>query len=906
MIPCISGKSIGYLYGTADERYNFSRDFYRKTHFPQILNRYYKNMLIESVSENDLLQELEEDHPFGNRVYVIFGSTGSGKSELLCWIRDQWGLSNNPRPIVRISRNELNPQILVKKCYESLGLEMGDLVIDENKWDLLLSKPITIINQIVWSTMSELFDRDEDIVPATLLLRPVIERNILEFTQQISDGQINKPLEIIKKEEYEALLESTTINIDINYNKFRYSLLKKLDQFLFKGTDIKSIFKQLSNKLIEKKVRPVLLIDDLVQSINLYAAELLDYFITLEEGNWDVVIGLTPGVEQGGDYNLELMNRIKNLDTIDDRVKKLWLSDEAGSNFFTLDKIQAQIYLQNYLLALKEANGYSCSNECPHANSCNKLLNDPKNQLEILPFNYSLINRIYDGIPEGKGALRYLILHSREILQFLIKGETKAINKVFNLINREVFVDHDDRIIKFLAEMYANPDNNQYTLSHTFLKNFRYECSDKTVNVRNLENYKEGMLVESIPLKNKPIYSHIRDWIEGEKVKEELLEPVRSGIAIVIQEIVKGTSVVRANTSRSIKSSATIQRSEVVNRYKYPIAFTRTDTTQIVITKHINLLQIAKFQQSKMQDRGDIFSTFSNDWNISEWIYQTEILKNQWIKELEENLGYPVAYFAFFLRDYLLKINTIGDSEWTQSLNNPIKNEWLEIAEELFLDWFALRDNIIDVNSIEELSNIKDFEQKFLQLKPSKSLNKFQIRNYPFMNFIVELQKVIKSYLDSLEPLIMEKGDEIQTLIRFSRYFTPEVVDKINQLNTIIQKENRTLDDITQMNQIINWLSSDENKEVINKIQNEQSYLNNIHKFLQFVDVKIKEDTYDLDQYLTSKLHLRSQVRKHLIKLMEKGETKLPKKQWKGILRDIEEVNPDFFDYLQIRINLIK
>ncbi|MEH7255606.1 hypothetical protein V7111_26205, partial [Neobacillus niacini] len=104
MIPCISTKSIGYLYGTADERYSFSKDFYRKTHFPQILNRYYKNKLFESVTEKDLLQELEENHTFGNRVYVIFGSTGSGKSELLCWIRDQWDLTNNPRPIVRISR----------------------------------------------------------------------------------------------------------------------------------------------------------------------------------------------------------------------------------------------------------------------------------------------------------------------------------------------------------------------------------------------------------------------------------------------------------------------------------------------------------------------------------------------------------------------------------------------------------------------------------------------------------------------------------------------------------------------------------------------------------------------------------------------------------------------------------
>lgn len=905
MIPCITLKDISFLYGTADERYNFSSDFFRKTHFPQILNRYYKNKLIESVSESDLLHQLEENHSFGNRVYVVFGSTGSGKSELLCWIRDRWNLSKNPRPIIRISRNELNPQVLVKKCYESIGIELGDLIIDENKWDLLLSKPITIINQMVWSTMSELFDRDEDIVPATLLLRPVIEKNILEFTQQIRKGKISTPLEIIKKEEYEILLESTTIKININYNKFRYLLLKKFDQFLFQGTDIKTIFKQLSSKLVEKKIRPVLLIDDLVQSINLYASDLLDYFITLEEGNWDVVIGLTPGVEQGGDFNTELMNRIKNLDTIDDRVKKLWLSDESGSNFFSLNKLQSQEYLQNYLLALKEANGYNCSNQCPHASSCKNILSDEQNHLKILPFNIPLINRIYDGIPNGKGALRYLILHSREILQFIIKGEVKTVNKVINLIDRDIFIEHEDKTIKFLSEMYAQPGQHEYTLSSSLLKHFRYDGSDITVNVRNLELYKEELINENIPVKKNIMSSHIRDWIEGKKVKEELLEPVRSGVAALIHEVVKGTSVVRQNTSRAIKSTATIQRSEVVNRYKYPISFTKNNTTQIFIEKKINLLQMAKFQQMKIQDRGDMFATFANDFSVSEWIYQSEELKKQWINEFEVSLGFPIADFAYYFKDLLLKVNSIEESEWASSIRNPIKKEWLEIAEELFLDWFALRDNIIDVNPIEKLIQTHYFEYQFLTLKPSKSLNKFQIKNYPLLTFIFDIQKAIKDYLNSLEPLVTETASKIQTLIRYSRYFSSEMVEKIKQINIVIQKENRSLDDIKQINDIVTWLSNEENSEIINNIQNEQTYLLNINKFIPFDDDNnVGLDTFD--KFLRDKLNLRSQVRRHLLKLVEKGETQLPRKHWKGILRDIEEVNPEFFDHIHVSINIRK
>lgn len=176
MLPCLNKSSIKNLYNTADERYNFSPEFFRETHYPQVLNRYYKNELIEKMTEAQLLEELEEDHSYGNRVFVIFGSTGSGKSELLCWVKDQWEFKGNTRPIIRISRSELNPQMLVKKCYESVGLEIEDIIIDEKKWDLLISKPITIINQMVWTTMSEFFENDDEIVPTTMLLRPVIEK----------------------------------------------------------------------------------------------------------------------------------------------------------------------------------------------------------------------------------------------------------------------------------------------------------------------------------------------------------------------------------------------------------------------------------------------------------------------------------------------------------------------------------------------------------------------------------------------------------------------------------------------------------------------------------------------------------------------------------------------------------
>lgn len=910
MIPCIDTKSIGYLYGTADERYNFSKEFFRKTHYPQSLNRYFKNKLIENVSETELLEELLESHPEGNRVFIIFGSTGSGKSELLCWLRDQWEMINNPRPVIRISRSELNPQLLVKKCYESIGVELEELIIDEDKWNLLINKPITIINQIVWATMSELFESDEDIVPATMLLRPVIEKNILEFTKQIKNGEIKRPLEVITKSQFDSLKESTSLSINLNYYKFRDSLLNKLDKFLFQGTDIKTIFKKFSKILKETQIRPVLLIDDLVQSINLYSSDLLDYFITLEEGNWDVVIGLTPGAEHGHEFNIELMNRIKTLDTIDDRVKKLWLSDESGTNFFTLAKDQAEKYIQNYLLALKEANGFKCSIKCPHANACSRLFDNSNQEFELLPFNMPLISRIYDGIPDGKGKLRYLILHSREILRFIIKGNSKGTKKISRLVNREVFVDHPNELFKLLGELYASNNTNNFVLTKQLLAHFKYEIDNQLLYVSKvqlqIEEQQEDIIKKS---NNNVINQHIRDWVEGQNIKEQLLEPVRSGVATIIHEVVKGTSIIRGNTSRMVKSTPTIQRTEVVNRFRYPIGFSDSVYPQLKIERKINLLRVADFQQLKMQDRGTNFSQIANDYNIADWIFETERIKKQWISELENNLGYSMAEFSYFLKKLLLKITTISQSKWTNILESPIKREWIDVTEELFLDWFALRDNMIDFNALEKMKNEDEFDRHFLSFVPSKTLNKFHINNYPLQTFILDMQNAITYYLESLIVLLNKKISDLQEYRKFQHFLTSDFIKYINKTSDFAEKTNLTIKELILVGDIINWFEKEENNEVISRIEKEQILLNRLNLFLPLLN-PAESDNFrllsigELEDYLKNNMQVRQYVRKHILNIVENGETQLPRKQWKGILRDIERVNPELFDLVNLKMNI--
>src|SRR5690606_1550740 len=126
--------------------------------------------------------------------------------------------------------------------------------------------------------------------------------------------------------------------------------------------------------------------------------------------------------------------------------------------FYSIDRERIVKYLENYVAAIKETNGFNCSPLCPNSKECLQFLCEDK-ELRRLPFNKYLINRIFDGVPSGKGTLRYVLIHSREILTFLLKGNRNKyedVDKIKHFVKRDVFVKHENVFVKILAEMFAN------------------------------------------------------------------------------------------------------------------------------------------------------------------------------------------------------------------------------------------------------------------------------------------------------------------------------------------------------------------------------------------------------------------------------------------------------------------
>ncbi|MGA8942173.1 MAG: hypothetical protein WB502_05580, partial [Thermoactinomyces sp.] len=531
-----------------------------------------------------------------------------------------------------------------------------------------------------------------------------------------------------------------------------------------------------------------ILIDDIVQSMNIYASELLDYFITLEEGNWDVIIGLTPGALQDSDKGTNLMHRILHLDTIDDRIQKLWLTDESGHAFYTLNRNDVVSFLEKYLLELKSSQGFTCNNNCPYSTNCSRFLVGKRSRLSLLPFNEPLIERIYDGIPAGKGKLRYIILHTREIIKFLISGTTRNLSRIEKLIERNLLADHDSPLLKLLGEMFAEPDANYVTLPKGWVKHAITKSDPiilelhpiKTPEIFNVTN-PIGDVEEHIHL------LHLRDWIEGKKVNEELINSIRISVASLVHEATKATHISRQFTSRQ---STTLQRNEVEKGVRYPVSFSNSNNNNIKVNRTVQLLKIYGFHQQKNPQKRVIFSQLSNSWEIANWVYHGEKLRNHWLNELEKALGFPIDVFAFQLRTWMNNWLEVNKSSSILSLPEiPFSPKIQKTIEAFFLDWFALRDNIIDATKIKQIEADPKFEKKFLLRAFPRILERYQIFNVSLFTFLNDLQHNFKSYQVNLRNYLESKCLQYEEMLEYLQISKPEYIKQVLTICQQIKKQ---------------------------------------------------------------------------------------------------------------------
>lgn len=784
MLPCIKENNLSIFAATADQRFMLGEELFLRTHFPVEMRRYRPGGQVTTWTEKDLLGEIMSvyEGSVGNRTFVLYGAAGSGKSEMIRWIEYHAGKSNRRPYVLRISRTELDPvRILEKILVKFNGVDLGDSI--HHQWEDLRKKPITLANHLVWASLGKMLSSDSEVIPLSYQLRPLIENNLrLNFSGIDHPSEFQgRTAELISLEEMEDLVRQCPIPLNINCEQLRFEMARELERSILGGYNFVETLRSISQELMAKTgIRPLLLIDDLVQSMNLYSTDLLDFFITMEEGNWDTVLGLTPASFETSKRGREILGRITNLDTFDDRLIKLWLTDEQGHFSYFINIENCHIFAERYISEYKRLGGYSCE-KCALVSNCTELQMGMANDASLSPFNQAFLKRVYKSLPRGKGKARYFIMTMGEILKKIALGDINGALESY--IEREISVDHPDSIVRLIGEAYApeyvknegviNIDGSALSI---FLDSEGRGGQSITAPISNLSSMRAQIIGMSDDLYEERSELNtgkaaIRDWIEGREVNKELLKGIRLGIAHICRELSQPCNIIPPNTARL---SPVLRWDESIEGCKIPMSFEGIDSFEGVKVPRalghaaytLNYIHLKRGQGKEVL----LEEILQSSDQLHYIIYDAEKLKYKLSSTLEKEMGMTIYELAYILFILLMEFGQGGDEipaliykdyhgkgqDYPESLKNIqllFPEEMCLAIRNLFKDWFILRESIYNAIHLAEMKKkFKDVDPIILifTIDPLKISHQYKIGETELRLFISNVQSILNNLVTCL------------------------------------------------------------------------------------------------------------------------------------------------------------
>jgi len=664
-------------------------------------------------------------------------------------------------------------------------------------WEELRLKPVTLANHLVWSALGKMLPSDEEIIPLSYKLRPIIENNLrFNFSGIDNPSAVqSRSIELISVEDLEELARSCALSVDIDCEQLRYLMARELEQSIMGGANFIETLKSVSNDLQHNHgIRPMLLIDDLVQSLNIYATDLLDYFITMEEGNWDIVLGVTPASFESTTRGRELLDRIRNQDTFDDRLIKLWTSDEQGHESFVVREVNCDLFAERYLLEYKRRNGFDCGSACAHFNDCSSIWSTTVSSSSLIPFNQPLLKRAFRALPSGKGKPRYFTMAIGEMLYKITQGDLLSALKD-NLL-RELAADHYDPLTRTVAEAYAPEDakiTGLVSLNSSMLASLGnplcFDSDNINIRVSSLASLKINHVVEEgdQQLEVDPSKAAIRDWLDGCDVNKELLKGFRLGVAHFIRELSRPCDLLPGHTSRQV---AILKWDETNEGSKIPIVIEGVDEFGgLEVSRSIGhqayYLNYLHLQRGRAKETNTI--NLVNSGEAFKLILAGQSLKRSLVERLNFDIGITIDELSYILFLLLLELGQAGSEVpgalWVKyqglqeypdrikSLHVRLSEEDVEAARVLFKDWFLLRENVYDGLRLHECYlKYKDADifGIIMAINTNAVSRQFKIGNMPFSRYLGEVKAKLTILEKNLETEAFHQvASDLESVIQF-------------------------------------------------------------------------------------------------------------------------------------------
>ncbi|WP_415380502.1 S-layer protein [Halosimplex sp. TS25] len=291
-----------------------------------------------------LKSEVDDD----NRIFILRGETGSGKSQLCQWLEYQIGTEtdtgvSDTHVALHVSRNKTSISDILEIISGPIDEDVDIKNIDELDPEPVAEAIIKVLQAFEGGTSAFTETELEELTairPKGTDLRSILIKNIRSHQKGVVDDTETFEPDLISERDYRDLsLEAfgKAKGGDTLFPALRGRVHSIFSQNL--GVeDFQGKLEEFSQKYEDRGLRPVLICEDLT-TFSVLKEQLLDHIFQLDSGHYDVVLGWTTGWEKddlgralstSNDTYTYMQDRAEGyLSTTDDRGRAYFLDDDV-------------------------------------------------------------------------------------------------------------------------------------------------------------------------------------------------------------------------------------------------------------------------------------------------------------------------------------------------------------------------------------------------------------------------------------------------------------------------------------------------------------------------------------------------------------------------------------------------
>lgn len=380
------------------ESHQKSREEFERTHID--IDKIRADYLFPHQTNDDFVTQnefcdaiLKSNQSDDNRIFILRGETGSGKSQLCQWLEYQIGsTSEDGRDETHISLHVSRSQTRIEDIVEILtepvdvNIQVGN--VNELDPDKVADAMVKNLEAYAPAAFQELSNSEvESLIEdhSGSDLRGILSDNLEEYQNAVADEDENDIPDLISKDEYKELALiafGTARGAETIFPTLRGFLHDELSGKLNVG-NFQEKLETISDAYVENGLRPVLICEDLT-TFSVLKEQLLDHIFQLDSGHYDVVLGWTTGWEKD-DLDKALGTTENTYTYMKDRAEGyLSTTDDTGKAYFLTEDVTVEL-ARKYVSVIREESSSTADSDIP-----NDAFDD------LYPFNAEFIRRAYE------------------------------------------------------------------------------------------------------------------------------------------------------------------------------------------------------------------------------------------------------------------------------------------------------------------------------------------------------------------------------------------------------------------------------------------------------------------------------------------------------------------------------